>query len=371
MDVLCADVLGVITGFANECDVYALARTNQEWREVVTTSKVFYAGPPNGTLFSKTTFLNNGFVMMPYVQTLNLLGFDNDFPGLEAIKYVGPQNPMMRKRWRPELITNVDLIYPLDVTFSHATLYGEGAVVISAEEVSCKPETFEKGTFKKLTRLIMFTDKSAETVSDRLALEKAFSTPLQSLEIMGILTDENMKHLPVSKTLKKLFLHYQSFCNWDFVRYLQLSCPLIESFGILSSTLIDVDVFKFDWSLWPNLHTLNFDQNYILQNYPPWPSQLKHLSLVQCKSELPLDLISLKIRIPNLSVLKEFIQSQTSLRHLSITFTKYIPPFWIADDFWDYCGDLITLHFEFKETLHPIYLRDLRSKLPTVLINFS
>jgi hypothetical protein len=175
-------------------------------------------------------------------------------------------------------------------------------------------------------------------------------------------------------SLKKLFLHHQSACTWKNTQKLQIQSPNVEEFGISASSLLDSDLELFNWTLWPNLKTLIFDQNYILWKYSKWPKGLKNLRICYCVPEsLPSNLESLAVIIQG-SCAATFARWETclkrqNLKSLTITFSNFLPLFWSpTEPFWTQCETLEVLQINLRERIFPEYMNLLRKRLPNVLI---
>jgi Leucine-rich repeat (LRR) protein len=71
--------------------------------------------------------------------------------------------------------------------------------------------------------------------------------------------------------------------------------PNLESFSIQMSNLLRSDLPNFDFCLWPNLKSLNFEKNHALEltNYQ-WPKSLETFRVVNCGLNVLPDLPNLK-----------------------------------------------------------------------------
>lgn len=395
LNLLCEDVQRTIASFSCGFTAQSLKTTCTLWRDIVNTSKLHVGGSLNGSHFSYFVYEHLSRqnvpeeifdrdvrlheerpIYMPYVDYIDMTNIPvHKF--LRLFDHLGPQLPSIRSKWTPELNVNQTYLNLNSVTFSRVIANGECVLNLNAESLVCSPKTYLLSSVNQVKSLCMTSySRSENHPPDLLALQKAFQSNLESLELFGVLTDSNMNALTKkTSTLKTLFLHHQSICTWKDTRCLQINCPNLEEFGISSSSLLDSDLEKFDWTLWPRLHTLIFDQNYILWKYAVWPPALRHLRICYCIPEsLPSNLESLAVILQGTCATTfarwEICLKRQNLKKLTLTFSNFLPLFWTpTEPFWTQCEKLDALQVHLREGIFPEYIEALRKRLPNVFVS--
>ena len=304
MNDLCEDIQRHIVGFCDSPDVESLSRVSSLWPAITASSKLHYDGPFNGHTFAHFTVLENGPCYMPFVQTIFL-----DAPGLEeaiGALHLGSLNAYKKKSL--ELVFNLHVMNDAYCDFINAHEWASVVILSNGAPL-----------FQHTKNIVLHTKKIVSTVLDygcvsTVGLEhlilsgfdrctysqlllSLFSLQLTTLRLYGALTDTAVLDCASQRmpSLRHLYLHNEGICDWGDAKTLQRMFPNLESFSIQTSNLLRSDLPNFDFALWPNLKSLNFEKNHALEltNYP-WPKTLETLRIVNCGLNVLPDLPNLK-----------------------------------------------------------------------------
>lgn len=283
MDLLCEDLERHIVGFCDLDSLKALNNVSKAWRAAVHEGQVYEHGPINGTTFSLLSFSQHGPVFMPFVTELQLHGFwssDDLRNGLQALDLGrGHRKRDMVLDISQKFIENcpADVIAYLQSICWH-TIRSDADILDGFVTQNAAVAYQSIGSFKVSNELTTYYFGNSKEVST-IVSAKAFELMPKSIVLYGVLTDEAMGSLPINYNLEHLTLVNEGCCEWNNAQRLQLACPNLESFSILSSNLVARDLDHFNWSLWPKLRSLNVEHNYTLNGHQTihWPTNLESL----------------------------------------------------------------------------------------------
>ena len=310
------DIQRCIAGFLDENSLKSLVSSDtvSNWQHIAKTAKVHFDGPQNSTIFSISSWLENGPREMPFVNTIDLFeSYDRTefnetmlLKGLKALKLEsrGPSKKLDLTLKlceyiyaMPEIRAYLSRFEYNEINFFGHSFSFHGIVYESMSDDSadtnqeslrwitkslkCPCEVYSTLDFRGLEDLELCLDNTrSKQDCERQSILKAFQeTKLKKLVTYGPFLDAStMTQLCTLKTLESLSLigYSSSFFSWTFVQSLQKSCPNLKSLTIQSSNLIKSDLDCFDWSLW-NLESLDLSYNYTLKSVSNWPQGLKEL----------------------------------------------------------------------------------------------
>jgi hypothetical protein len=291
MDTLNDDVTRTIFSF---CDsLSSLECVNKRFKELAETTKVYFEGPINSTIFTLKSLEQNGPCYMPFVQNLNLVCKEplTDYAALNLYSALLALKLESRLQLNLTLILDTSVlelpgVYDYLQRFSYAVLAIHDNVGINSKDYTfqCKQLICESGfywshTFIGLESLHIFSSYGHYKI-DEFALVKALKDNIIELEVHGpMLSDQLVETFDfVNTKLKILTLSQQSnACTWYNAKTIQKCCPNIEEFTLSSSNLIIHDLLNFDFFLWP-LKKLDVSYNYSLRELPKVPN-LEHLNI--------------------------------------------------------------------------------------------
>jgi hypothetical protein len=317
---------------------------------------------------------------MPYVKNIIINDQSNSLAFADAIALAGPQIKEVRRKWLPNLEIYItksldlsDLKCNLKDSFEKTifklvyfkcTYYDVIMdVKFTTQELICHSLDYYNNVFIGLLKLTLF-NVSSFLAEDLSAIQKALQEKhLKSLELNGILTDALISRMHFkSHSLTRLYLHFQGVCNWDTARCLQTSTPNIEYFGLRSSNLMSHQLDNFDWSLWPNLKGLDFENNYTLVGQINVPKTLKKLYIAFTKAivDLPEGLEDFSSNV--------FYFQLVSLKHIRKLRLHFLS-FWL-DDYETIFKDFQTVEMSilFKEYFDEKMFKSVRSQMPRCFV---
>jgi len=207
---------------------------------------------------------------------------------------------------------------------------------------------------------------------------KKFNVPnVSSINLSGYVPD----FTNVTANLKQLNLDSLTSFFSGPVRVIQLGCPNLEHFSLVNSNVTNEEFQLLDWSLWPRLIGLNFEQNYTLTLLPGCPTTIQELRIAYTGIDFrfldPLLLQNLRNlhcyvglnafqcfrMVPGLNdlkiVFKEFIHDEKmiwasldvlhNLKRLTLKFKEYFNVHRLAKEARYYCQE--NLHVSLETTL--------------------
>ena len=285
------DVEQLIASMCESQERTALAKVNRNWSYAVSLSEDFNdeALSSNGHVLSIASILKNGPVFMRFLKTIDLTNAspcEMVFEALEALQ--------VHKLRRRDLSIYYNCDFSQDTRFLnflgsktwHTALQTSNRqsemrqVYLSALHVHLRAQHFLHYVFTGALQRLELCDDNFLNVDIRTC-QRAFSVMTKSLSMHGILTDGSMLSLNSLKPntfLESLELHFQGICTFENVKCLQRVCPNIQRLKIRASNLTEKNLDYFDWALWPNLHTLDFEHNYTLHTFQ-LPRGIKHLRI--------------------------------------------------------------------------------------------
>lgn len=301
MDV-CEDIECVIASFSNINDAAALKYVSHAWNRAALTAPLAFSGPLNGDTFSLQTLRTHGPRPMPFVRRVLLECRPNDvLPAelLDALRALEPTlRPKFKRRYEAAITINRDFLVkaqdtaPAVVawleTIAWDLLVWDGQPGTRGLKATTKEACMDAASYLEWTNLtvthtltlIDYTNNEGRSIS---AVQKAFSAPIATLNLFGVLTDRAMGSLALldrpNKSLASLMLLHQGCCTWDpaLVYHLQRACPGLRKLAIQGSNLIRKDLTSFNWTLWPQLRVLNLENNFTLAAVDNWPMGLTGL----------------------------------------------------------------------------------------------
>jgi hypothetical protein len=397
MNELCEDTQRHIIRLCGKKDVKSLSNTSKIWPFLIRTSILGFSGPINGTTFDRRTFEEHGPVFMPHVTTVVVDSYDV-IEGLEALQLHTIRRPL-------NLVVNLNVLNdPIaillsTIKWSSVTLkrvyamltyrYLHSSFLLQTESLSANALDFDNlqlsGLLNTLRSLTLFGFDNG-TYSNTFI--KIFSLKLESLELYGVLTDaaiyEAVSTVGTLPTLKTLRLNNEGICSWVQARQMQSFFPNIEHFSLRSSNLLRSDLDdNFDFSLWPHLKSLDFNNNYTLNisNFQ-WPP-LESLKILNCKVLPSMDIcvnkkssltnfLSINACITELSIncypstIKE-ISGLPHLKKLHLSLLSYLRSDLLAD--FSFLSKLELLQITFQEKLEvSVYMKNIRRLCPNTLV---
>lgn len=348
MELLCLDLERHIASFCDHWTLDSLSNVSKGWRHAVETAPVNIEGPINGDTFSFFTASRFGPVYMPFVNTIVLEYRFSEAPKnlLECLAALKLHTFKKRKLALHISSAVLDAFGPqlhaflATISWASISALDHVSIHLRAHTAHLSSYSWSQSTLVGLKKLFLIDMIKNEDLSV-ICVRKAFLAPeLEHLCLYGVLTDTAMLDLPRSTSLKDLECHYEGVCTWTNIRPLQLACPELRSFSIISSNLLKVHLDLFCWSLWPYLKRLNVEQNYTLNlNNGPihWPPSLTELFVAYTNitgpSFMPLGLTKISCNLELTDLWLKYLTSN-ALTSISATMKHYIKNSSIESSFW-------------------------------------
>ena len=309
MDTLCEDIERHIVGFCDLHSIDNLRKVSKVWKKASNEGRIYESGPINGSTFSQDTFKQHGSIFMPFITEVKLLeswATDDIREALESLHL-----PKISKKRSMTLHVNQaflqacepDVLNILTRIFWFNIVCHDGSNLnyFRTENANVGAASLlQSSQFIVSNELTLIYYGNSQDISTRMT-QKAFSMNTKALVLYGVLTDMAMSSiLAVNHSLSRLVLINEGCCDWYNAKCLQRACPNLKQFSIMSSNLLDSDLDSFNWTLWPNLTSLNLEHNFTMRGQQiSWPSNLEELYVAFTGIKTP-------EALPTCSSLKQF-----------------------------------------------------------------
>lgn len=293
MDHAPLDLLRRIAEYSDGPTFEAVQGLSKEWKRAATDCPVHIAGPVNGNTFSIHTLEQNGPVYMPYVTRLDLSHFGHNhkdvlIAALNALNIARITRPITV--YATAAVVGMPEVCSILQTIRNLYLwaYLDGPIVcnLTLHPSICHMSALAFASFDVRPRdkvcLMNYMKESEANVACVTSVAKAFLCGARDLCFFGTLTDGligRLEDLPEMAHVEILGLHHQGILTWATWPTLMQKCPNVTQLRITGSNLVLADFQYFDWTLWPYLRSLDLEENWTLQSWPPLPPGLKHLGV--------------------------------------------------------------------------------------------
>jgi hypothetical protein len=290
-DSLPDEVVAYISTFLDSNDLFEFSNVNRSFQSIQRQALDLVGNTPNSTVYSFQSFMENGPIFMKYLRSIQLYQF---------AKYVCPQYESRFKQFLSEGLLSLQVplvrrelsldIESLDLIFAPFQNVFESRIWNSVQ-ILCKDfgrtlsfrcrhanlhqaHTYVRHNIQVLDSLQLHdvTRSSLDPQGQSaLAIQKLFSKhlTLHTLSIYGMLTQDLLETLKRSGTIQPSIRHLHLYNQlpevWPLIKNLQVLLPNLETLSIRDSNLIAKDIEYIDWSLWPKIRNLGFQQNWTLE----------------------------------------------------------------------------------------------------------
>jgi len=286
-DDLPNELVAYVSTFLDPDDHASFRSVNRACQTILNEALDLVGHSPNSTTYNMTSFQENGPTFMKYLRNISLYSsvgyldadYEVEFPkflrkGLLSLQLDRVRRPLNLDIQAFDYIDDTVRETFENRTWTHFRVLEHDYRKREPFRIKCKhatighPKTYVKHDIRPSESLTL---QDLSYANEASAIEKFFQHPttVHTLTIHGQFTSQILCAIQASGRVQlsvtTLVLQSQLPELWPNITVLQRLLPNLEALTMSSSNIIAKDFQFFDWSLWPNLRSLNLENNWTLE----------------------------------------------------------------------------------------------------------